>query len=24
VSVDKSGNESARVKTDWVLVPKTP
>jgi fibronectin type 3 domain-containing protein len=24
VSVDKSGNESSRVKTDWVLVPKTP
>jgi hypothetical protein len=24
VSVDKSGNESARTKTDWVLVPKTP
>ena len=24
VSVDKTGNESARVKTDWVLVPKTP
>jgi hypothetical protein len=24
VSVDKSGNESARAKTDWVLVPKTP
>ncbi len=24
VSVDKSGNESARSKTDWVLVPKTP
>jgi len=24
VSVDKSGNESTRVKTDWVLVPKTP
>jgi hypothetical protein len=24
VSVDKTGNESTRVKTDWVLVPKTP
>lgn len=24
VSVDKSGNESARAKTDWVIVPKTP
>jgi fibronectin type 3 domain-containing protein len=24
VAVDKSGNESARSKTDWVLVPKTP
>jgi len=24
VSVDKTGNESPRVKTDWVLVPKTP
>lgn len=24
VAVDKSGNESARAKTDWVLVPKTP
>lgn len=24
VSVDKTGNESARVKTGWVLVPKTP
>ena len=24
VSVDKNGNESARVKTDWVLVRKTP
>lgn len=24
VSVDKTGNESARAKTDWVLVPKTP
>ena len=24
VSVDKSGNESARAKTEWVLVPKTP
>jgi Fibronectin type 3 domain-containing protein len=24
VSVDKTGNESAKVKTDWVLVPKTP
>ncbi len=24
VSVDKSGNESAKVKTGWVLVPKTP
>lgn len=24
VSVDKSGNESAKAKTDWVLVPKTP
>lgn len=24
VSVDKSGNESTKVKTDWVLVPKTP
>jgi hypothetical protein len=24
VSVDKNGNESARAKTDWVLVPKTP
>lgn len=24
VSVDKSGNESARVKTDWVIVTKTP
>lgn len=23
-SVDKSGNESKPVKTDWVLVPKTP
>ncbi len=23
-SVDKSGNESKTVKTDWVLVPKTP
>jgi hypothetical protein len=23
-SVDKSGNESNTVKTDWVLVPKTP
>jgi len=23
-SVDKSGNESAPTKTDWVLVPKTP
>lgn len=24
VSVDTSGNESSRAKTDWVLVPKTP
>jgi len=24
VSVDKTGNESTKVKTDWVLVPKTP
>jgi hypothetical protein len=24
VSVDKSGNESSRAKTDWVIVPKTP
>ena len=24
VSVDKSGNESTKAKTDWVLVPKTP
>lgn len=24
VSVDKTGNESTRAKTDWVLVPKTP
>lgn len=24
VSVDKTGNESTRVKTAWVLVPKTP
>ncbi len=24
VSVDKIGNESTRVKTDWALVPKTP
>jgi fibronectin type 3 domain-containing protein len=24
VSVDKSGNESKRTKTDWVLAPKTP
>jgi hypothetical protein len=24
VSVDKTGNESPRAKTDWVLVPKTP
>lgn len=23
-AVDKSGNESKRAKTDWVLVPKTP
>jgi predicted phage tail protein len=23
-TVDKSGNESARVSTDWVVVPKTP
>jgi len=23
-AVDKSGNESAGTKTDWVLVPKTP
>jgi hypothetical protein len=24
VAVDKSGNESKRAKTDWVLAPKTP
>jgi len=24
VAVDKSGNESAPAKTDWILVPKTP
>ena len=23
-SVDKSGNESKRAKTEWVLAPKTP
>jgi hypothetical protein len=23
-SIDKSGNESARVWTEWVVVPKTP
>jgi fibronectin type 3 domain-containing protein len=23
-AIDKSGNESAPAKTDWVLVPKTP
>ena len=23
-SLDKSGNESAPAKTDWILVPKTP
>jgi fibronectin type 3 domain-containing protein len=23
-SIDKSGNESKRAKTDWVLAPKTP